>query len=224
MRRLASLHGEPPPASQQVATLADAFRGGAQVWRSRYLLAIAAVMCFDILTSTYLYRAQGQAAKALLADDQARAEFFATVDLGANLLVLALEVFVVGQMLRKVGVGLALAALALVSFGSVAALALAPGLLVLGIAQVLRRGIEFGLAKPAREVLFTVVPRQQKYEAKAFIDTVVNRGSDVAVLWTLSLLPNVDARAVAFVAMPLAVAWVWLSVRLGRAFAHRARG
>ena len=52
----------------------------------------------------------------------------------------------------------------------------------------------------------------------------MNRGSDVAVLWTLSLLPNVDARAVAFVAMPLAVAWVWLSVRLGRAFAQRARG
>ncbi len=224
MRRLARLHGEPPPASQPVATLTDAFRGGAQVWRSRYLLAIAAVMCFDILTSTYLYRAQGQAAKALLADDQARAEFFATVDLGANLLVLALEVFVVGQMLRKVGVGLALVALALVSFGSVAALALAPGLLVLGMVQVLRRGIEFGLAKPAREVLFTVVPRQQKYEAKAFIDTVVNRGSDVAVLWTLSLLPNVDARAVALVAVPLAVAWVWLSVRLGFAFAQRARG
>ena len=165
LRLYTGMQGE-HPATAQVSSLADAFRGGKQVVRSRYLGALALLMLFDIITSTYLYRTQGDMAQRMLGDAEERAQFFARVDLGANLTTLLIEVFVVAHAMRRVGLGPVLALLPLVSLLAVAALAWSPTLLVLGAVQVVRRGVEFGFAKPAREVLFTVVPRQEKYEAK----------------------------------------------------------
>ena len=39
----------------------------------------------------------------------------------------------------------------------------------------LRRAGNFAVARPTREVLFTVIAREDKYKAKSFIDTVVYR-------------------------------------------------
>jgi hypothetical protein len=41
-----------------------------------------------------------------------------------------------------------------------------------------RRAGNFTIARPARETLFTVVSREDKYKAKNFIDTVVYRSGD----------------------------------------------
>ncbi len=61
----------------------------------------------------------------------------------------------------------------------------AVGYFAIGITQVLEgylfpTGIccvgEYAISKSAREVLFTVVSREEKYKAKNFIDTAVSRG------------------------------------------------
>ena len=44
--------------------------------------------------------------------------------------------------------------------------------------QAIRRVVEYALARPVREILFTVVSREEKYKAKNFIDTVIYRGGD----------------------------------------------
>ena len=49
---------------------------------------------------------------------------------------------------------------------------------------MIRRACEFAIGKPAREILYTVVSRQERYKAKNFIDTVVSRGSDVVSTWS----------------------------------------
>ena len=56
-------------------------------------------------------------------------------------------------------------------------------LVVLAAGQVVRRGGEYGIAKPSREVLFTAVDAETKYKAKNFIDTVMQRGSDMVGVW-----------------------------------------
>ena len=43
-------------------------------------------------------------------------------------------------------------------------------------AEVLRKILSYSLARPARESLFTVVSREEKYKAKIFLDTVVQVG------------------------------------------------
>ena len=76
---------------------------------------------------------------------------------------------------------------------------------------VTRRVGEFAVSKPAREALFTVVPREERYKAKNFIDTVVYRGGDAASGWIFGALGG----AVALVAAALSVAWTALAFYLG---------
>jgi len=64
----------------------------------------------------------------------------------------------------------------------------APILAVLAVFQVVRRATGFALLRPAREILFTVLRREDKYKAKSFIDTFVYRVADQVGAWSYSLL------------------------------------
>jgi hypothetical protein len=50
------------------------------------------------------------------------------------------------------------------------------------------RAVQRAIMRPARETLYTVVSREDKYKAKAFIDTFVYRGGDVVGAQTEGLL------------------------------------
>ena len=122
-----------------------------------------------------------------------------------------------GRVLLRWGAGVALALLAAVTMAGFAALALAPLLIVVIAFQSLKRATEFALANPARETLFTVVTREQKYKSKSFIDTAVFRGGDAASGWVYTGLRNIglDLPGIAWVAVPIAALWGVLLLRLG---------
>ena len=84
--------------------------------------------------------------------------------------------------------------------------------------QVLRRVSNFALARPTREVLFTSVPREDRYKAKNFIDTVVYRLGDQVGAWASSLvaMAGLGTGAIAWAAVPLALAWAANAWWLGR--------
>jgi AAA family ATP:ADP antiporter len=83
---------------------------------------------------------------------------------------------------------------------------------------VLRRAGNFAFARPTREVLFTVVSREDKYKAKNFIDTVVYRLGDQVGAWSSSLITmaGLGAAGIAWAAVPLAAVWVGNAWWLGR--------
>ena len=89
---------------------------------------------------------------------------------------------------------------------------------------VLRRAGNYSLTNPAMEVLYTVVPREDKYKAKAFIDTFVYRGGDQIAAWTYAGLSAVGLglTGIAFAAVPMAAVWLMLGVWLGRRQAELA--
>ena len=89
---------------------------------------------------------------------------------------------------------------------------------------VLRRAGNFAFARPSREVLFTVVSREDKYKTKNLIDTVVYRLGDQVGAWSSSLITmaGMGAGAVAWAAVPLSVAWVVNAWWLGRQEEGRA--
>jgi ATP:ADP antiporter, AAA family len=70
--------------------------------------------------------------------------------------------------------------------------------------------------RPARETLFTVVSREDKYKSKAFIDTFVYR----AATWSApdrgpAGRLGLGLAALAAVAVPLALVWAALGLWLG---------
>ena len=62
------------------------------------------------------------------------------------------------------------------------------------VTQVIRRAADYGLGKPPREMLFTVLNPESKFKSKSLIDTVLQRGSDAAAQWLYLLIAGIGAR------------------------------
>jgi AAA family ATP:ADP antiporter len=196
----------------------SAFAGITHALGSPYLLNVCLFMLLLSITATFLYFEQvGITAKAF-PDRASQTTFFATVDLVVNLLTLAIQLFLTGRIVRLFGVGLALASLPLLSIFGFAALAYAPTVGAVVAFQVLRRAGNFGVARPTREVLFTVLPREDRYKAKSFIDTVVYRLGDQAGAWAYALVGVVglSSTALPLLAIPISCVWLANSMWLGR--------
>ena len=200
--------------------------GIAHVFRSPYLLGICAFMLLHSVTATLVYFQQADIAGKAFADRGERTAFFAQLDVAVNALTLVVQLFLTGRLLKWLGAGLVLAALPAISLVGFVAVAMAPVLGVLVAFQVLRRAANYALSKPAREVLFTVLPREDKYKAKAFTDTFVYRTGDQVGAW---LYPGLRAMGlglagVSWAAVPLVAAWCALSLWLGRRQSAMAAG
>jgi AAA family ATP:ADP antiporter len=121
-------------------------------------------------------------------------------------------------VLRLIGVGMTLAALPLLSILGFGFLALTPTIAVLVAYQVIRRAGNFAFARPTREVLFTVVPREDKYKAKSFIDTVIYRSGDQVGAWSYAVLGffGLGMTGISLVAVPISIVWLVNGLWLGR--------
>lgn len=192
--------------------------GIVRIARSPYLLGISLYLVGYSILSTFLYSQQTILVPQVVFTSEGRTQLFASVDLGINLLALVLQLFATGALLTRLGVVLMLALMPVVSFvgfGVFGMMTVLPVLIGLG---VLRRAGEFSITKPTRETLFTVVPREEKYQAKNVIDTVVHRGGDVTGTWIVSMLQSWGASLsqMAFAAMPIALGWLAVGVWVGR--------
>jgi AAA family ATP:ADP antiporter len=188
------------------------------VIRSPYLLLYCLFMLLFTNSSTFAYFEQARFVKAASSDPAARTAIFAQIDLWVNVLALAVQLFLTGRLVRWLGLGLALCILPLVSLGGFGALLVWPALTTLMVFQVLRRGGDYAVSKPTREVLFTVLPREEKYKAKSFIDTFVYRGGDAlnAALYTTLTAAGDPARRVAIFSVPVTALWIGVSLVLSR--------
>lgn len=185
---------------------------------SPYLLGISTYMLLYALTSTLLYFQQVGIAAAAYPDRAARTAFFAQIDLLVNILTVLVQIFLTGRLLKWFGVGVTLAILPALSVVGFTAMGARPTLLLLVIFLTLRRAGNFAIARPARETLFTVVSREDKYKAKNFIDTVVYRTGDQIGAWSSRALSwsGLGLTGVSFVAAPIAAVWLFVSLWLGR--------
>jgi AAA family ATP:ADP antiporter len=119
---------------------------------------------------------------------------------------------------RLFGVGLALASLPLLTILGFGVLVYAPTIVAIVTFQVLRRAGNFGIARPTREVLFTVLPREDRYKAKSFIDTVMYRLGDQVGAWSYTLVGVLHwgSSALPLVALPISALWLINAIWLGR--------
>ena len=198
------------------------FDGIMMVLRSPYIAGIMLWVSLLSVAATFLYFEQASIVAAASDDPAVRTRIFAAVDLAVGLLTIAVQFFATGKLIARFGVGAALALLPLVFAAGFAALAAAPVLAVLIAFQALQRTANFAISNPAREVLFTVVARDEKYKAKNVIDIVAVRGADAAGGWLFTALRSLgmEIRSISLVA--IAAACLALAAALGRAQERRA--
>jgi ATP:ADP antiporter, AAA family len=175
-------------------------------------------MLLYAITSTFLYFQQATVVNQSFADRAARTTFFAQVDLLVNILTLVTQLFLTERILRVLGTALTLTLLPALSALGFTALGLTPTVAIVVAFQVLRRAGNFAVARPTREVLFTVIPREDKYKAKSLIDTVIYRSGDQIGAWSYGLLMflGFGMAGTAFLAVPLSAAWLLNGFWLGR--------
>ena len=187
-------------------------------FKSPYLLGISGYMLLYSITSTLLYFQQIAIAASAFTDRPARTAFFAKIDLAVNILAIIAQAFITGRLLKWLGVGITLAILPALSVIGFMGMGIAPALTLLVVFLTVRRAGNYAFARPARETLFTVITREDKYKAKNFIDTVVYRVGDQIGAWTTPALKSLGLTmaGVSLVAAPLAAVWLVVSLLLGR--------
>ena len=192
--------------------------GITHVIRSPYLLGICGFVLLYTVTTTFSYFQQTEITGHQFQDRNARTAFFAQLDLVVNTLTLVLQLFITGHLMKRLGVGITLVTMPLLSMVGFLALGFAPTLGLLAVFQVARRATNFGFTRPAREVLFTVLRREDKYKAKSLIDTFVYRTGDQIGAWSYSGLRalGLQLTGISFVAVPLTALWCGLCFWLGK--------
>jgi len=195
----------------------NAWSGMKAVFASPYLLGIAAFIAMMTFVSTMLYFQQANLVAEAFSDRGVRTAFFAKVDLAVNILTIIFQVYLTARIVKWLGVGLALAMVPLVMTLGFVALGLYPTLTILVVVQVIYRAGRYGVTKPAREILWTVLGREDKYKAKPFLDAAVYRGGDLVSGWIYTGLAAIGLSigAIALVAAPVAGIWAILGFRLG---------
>lgn len=205
-------------ANPMVSKPSSVWIGLLSIARSNYLIGICVyLLCYSFL-STVIYFQQTDLVPRVIADPNARTQLFALVDLAVNSTTVLIQLFLTGRLLQRLGVTTMLLLLPAWSVVGFVAFGLAPILLVLIVFGVVRRAMEFALAKPTRESLFTVVTHDQKYQAKNVIDTVVHRGGDMTSGWIVNGLhgAGLSLAGIALAAVPLAGLWLIDGLWLGR--------
>ncbi len=201
--------------------------GVKHVLKSPYLIGIAVLMLFFTIASTFLYFQQVDIVAQAFADDRdARTRTFGLIDLAVNILTLITQLFLTGRVVKWFGVGVTLAFLPVVTLIGFAVLGVSPVLPVLIVFLVIRRAGNFAIQRPAREALYTVLPRSDKYKAKNFNDTFVYRLGDQMGAWSYTWMGvfGLGLSGLAFSMVPLSAAWLVLALWLGRQYkAQEAR-
>ena len=192
------------------------------ILRSPYLQLICLFIFFVQFCGTQMYFEQAEIVKAALPDESDRTQLFAYMDLATQVLTLVAQVLLSSFLLRRFGVAVALMILPVVYLFSFSALAFSSSLHVLVVAVVIGRATGYGITVPAREILFTVVRREDKYKSKSFIDTVVLRGSDTVSAQVFGGMDGFGLRTLNLCLLPVAAVWVFVSLWLGRQQEHLA--
>ena len=190
---------------------------------SPYLLGIAGLIVAGQILGGFMYNEQAKYVEAAYQTLESRAALFARIDFGVNVLSLLFQGVVVGWLTARGGVKLALGLIPLLLIGSLVVLALVPIGAVLLATQVLRRGVDYGLFKPTREMLFTVLNPESKFKSKSLLDTLLQRGGDSAGQLTYPLISGLGLAGVAWVCVGVCVVMLGVAVSLARGFEREDR-
>jgi AAA family ATP:ADP antiporter len=193
----------------------------ARLATSPYLLGIVGIIVIGQTIGAFMYNEQGKYIAAAYANVGDRAAMFATMEIAVNLLSLFFQAVVVTWLTRRGSVAWSLSAMPLLLGASFVVLALFPVGGVLLVTQVMRRAADYGLGKPPREMLFTVLNPESKFKSKSVIDILLHRGSDAVAQWVYLPFATLGLAGISWICAGFCVALLGATTYLGRAFEQR---
>ena len=216
--RLQQPHGETTSPADGDSLGGSAWEGFSLVLRSPYLIAICLLMLLFTTLATFLYFMQAEIIRDSFDDSNQRTAVFAAMDFAVNALTLLFQLALTARLIKWLGLAMTLALVPLLLALGFVAIGLAPVLAVLVMVQVIRRAGNYAIMRPAREMLYVVLSRREKYKAKAFIDTFVYRGGDAVSAWVFAAVRGLglELSAIALLSAPIALLWAVVSFKLGK--------
>jgi AAA family ATP:ADP antiporter len=187
---------------------------------SPYLIAIAGLIVGGQILGGFMYQEQAEYVEAAYATLTERAALFARIDLSVSVLALIFQTLVVGWVASRGGLRAALGLVPLILIGSLVLLALMPVGIVLIVTQVIRRAVDYGLFKPSREMLFTILNPESKFKSKSLIDTLLQRGGDSLSQLTYPLVAGLGLAGVSWVLAGVSTVMLAVALWLGTVFAR----
>ena len=182
----------------------------------RFLLGIGLFILLYTLMSSFVYF---ELKNVMVEYDRAtRAHYWGLMDLIVNSLAIFTAFFATGRLASKFGLAVTLALVPIILVFGWMAVAIAPGLALLIGLQITRRAGNYAITRPAREMLFTAVPRGTRFKTKPVIDIVVYRGGDVLAGWTYTGLAQgvgLGLGSMALIAALFALVWTAVAIFLG---------
>jgi AAA family ATP:ADP antiporter len=148
--------------------------------------------------------------------------FYGNFFFWVNLIGVLVQMFVVSRIFKYFGVRAALFVLPVIAFGSYGAFAVIGGLTVLRFAKTAENATDYSLQNTVKQALFLPTSREEKYKAKAAIDTFFVRFGDTAaaaIVWAGLHALHFSPRTFALVNVALVLAWLLLN--FGIAQEHR---
>ncbi len=214
--------GGGPPENRPIG--GSWFAGMAAMRRSPYLRAVGLYVVLVGVVSTFLYFTGLRLVAAAADSTDRQTALFAHINLWTQVATLLAQGFLAARVMRRVGVGGALAVLPLCAFGGFLGLALLPTLLMFTIVNALFRATQQGISGPAEQTLFTVLEREDKYKAKSFLDTFGYRGGDAIGAYLERILAVAGSGLLPLTGAVLGLASLWwgFAVFLGRRQARLA--
>jgi AAA family ATP:ADP antiporter len=194
------------------------FAGLTALFQSPYLAGIALFVALFTWTSTFIYFQQVHIVADAFDSAVDRTRVFAFIDVSVSTLTIVTQLFLTGRFIKRFGVKTAVAFLPMVTAIGFVLFAAIPTVAMLVGFQIIRRASNFAITRPGREMLFTVITREQKYKAKNAIDTLVYRGGDAVSGWAFAGLSRgfgLDLAAIATICVPVALVWAALGWQLG---------
>jgi AAA family ATP:ADP antiporter len=207
-----------PAAKPDAPIGGSVWSGVTHICRSPYLMGLAASILLYTMTSTWAYFQQSALAGGALKTSNERTAFLANLEIWVNGLTVLIQIFLTGRLLKGFGVAFTLVALPVLSMVGFAAMGVAASLPMLAVFQVVRRAAAYALMRPSREILFTVLRREDKYKVKSITDTLGYRTGDQLGAWSYHGLQAVGLglNVISWIAVPVTVAWCALSIWLGK--------
>lgn len=190
--------------------------------QSPYLLAIGAFIFLYTGIGSFVYFELKNLMAAYSSEE--RTQIWGFMDLVVNTLTMLFGLFLTSRLTQRFGLAATLALIPVLIVGGLLTVALVPMLWVVVGLQIFRRAGNYGVTRPAREMLFTAVDRETRFKAKQVADVVVYRGGDVFWAWSftgLTAILGLGMAGVALVGATIAAAWAGLGIYLGRRFQER---
>jgi len=206
-------------AGSETVVSGNPFAGFREFVRNPFLLGIALFIFLYTTIGSFAYFEIKNLLEDL--DRDARAQVWAGINLTVNTLTIVIAMFATGRIATRLGLSKTLALVPVLVAVAFLAVAINPLLAVVVAGWVVLKSGNYAITRPGREMLYTLVSREDRFKAKPVIDIVVYRGGDALAGWAFAGLTaalGLGMGAVAAIGAVIALVWASVGLYLGRTY------